>query len=147
MSVASRLISVLHKSSLVHGFPLHSESHYILSGPVLLTKPQELSMAHEQSTDSTIATGPWCSVIQLQPPCSLHSPGLQPDTGTLFPCLASTIFFQCFCLSCFLFLKPLLSFSHQVVSDSSKPHELQQARLSCPSLSPGVCPNSCTVTR
>ena len=145
MSVASRLISLLHKSSLVHRFPLHSESHYILSGPVLLTKPQELAMAQEQSADSTIATRPWCSAIQLQPLCSLRSPGLQPDTGTLFPCLASMTFLQCFCSSCFLFLKPLLSFSHQVVSDSSRPHELQQARLPCPSPSPGVCPNSCSL--
>ena len=34
-------------------------------------------------------------------------------------------------------------FSHQVVSDSSQPHGLQHARLSCPSPSPRVCPSSC----
>ena len=34
-------------------------------------------------------------------------------------------------------------FSRSVVSDSLRPHKLQHARLSCPSLSPGVCSNSC----
>ena len=34
-------------------------------------------------------------------------------------------------------------FSHQVMSDSSQPHGLQHARLSCPSPSPRVCPSSC----
>ena len=29
------------------------------------------------------------------------------------------------------------------MSDSLRPYELQHARLSCPSLSPWVCPNSC----
>ena len=33
-------------------------------------------------------------------------------------------------------------FSHSVVSDSLRPHELQHIRLLCPSLSPGVCSNS-----
>ena len=32
---------------------------------------------------------------------------------------------------------------HLVVSDSLQPHGLQHARLPCPSLSPGVCSNSC----
>ena len=36
-----------------------------------------------------------------------------------------------------------LLFSHSVVSDSLPPHRLQHARLPCPSLSPGVCSNSC----
>ena len=34
-------------------------------------------------------------------------------------------------------------FSHSVLSDSLWPHELQHARLSCPSPSPGACSNSC----
>ena len=37
----------------------------------------------------------------------------------------------------------LLLFSHYVVSDYLWPHGLQHARLPCPSLSPGVCSNSC----
>ena len=36
-----------------------------------------------------------------------------------------------------------LLFSHSVVSNSLRPHELQHARLPCPSLSPRVCSNSC----
>ena len=40
-----------------------------------------------------------------------------------------------------------LVFSHSVVSDSLQLHGLQHARLSCPSLSPGVCSNSCPLSR
>ena len=36
----------------------------------------------------------------------------------------------------------LLLFSSSVVSNSLRPHGLQHARPSCPSLSPGVCSNS-----
>ena len=32
---------------------------------------------------------------------------------------------------------------HSVVSDSLQPHGLQHAKLPCPSLSPGVCSDSC----
>ena len=34
-------------------------------------------------------------------------------------------------------------FSHKVMSDSLRPHELQLSRIPCPSLSPWVCSNSC----
>ena len=37
-------------------------------------------------------------------------------------------------------------FSHQVLSNSLRPHLLQQARLPCPSLSSGVCSNSCPLS-
>ena len=40
----------------------------------------------------------------------------------------------------------LLLFSHLVMSDSFWPHGPQHARLSCPSLSPGVCSNSCPLS-
>ena len=33
--------------------------------------------------------------------------------------------------------------SRSVVSDSAWPHGLQHSRLSCPSISPGVCSNTC----
>ena len=38
-------------------------------------------------------------------------------------------------------------FSHSVVSDSLRPHELQHARPPCPSPTPGVHPNSCPSTQ
>ena len=41
----------------------------------------------------------------------------------------------------------LLASSRSVVSDSLRPHGLQHARLSGPSLSPGVCPNACPLSR
>ena len=37
----------------------------------------------------------------------------------------------------------ILLFSRSVMSDSSQSHELQHARLPCPSLPPRVCSNSC----
>ena len=40
----------------------------------------------------------------------------------------------------------LLLFSCSVVSDSVQPHELQYARLPCPSSSPRVCSNSCPLS-
>ena len=36
-----------------------------------------------------------------------------------------------------------VQFSHSVMSDSLRPHESQRARPPCPSLTPGVHPNSC----
>ena len=41
----------------------------------------------------------------------------------------------------------LLLLSRSVLSDSLRPHGLQHARLPCPSLSPGVCSNSCPLSR
>ena len=41
----------------------------------------------------------------------------------------------------------LLLFSCQVVSDSLQPHGLQDTRLPCPSLSPGVYSNSCPLSQ
>ena len=38
-------------------------------------------------------------------------------------------------------------FSRSVVSDSLRPHELQHARLPCPSPAPGACSNSCPSSR
>ena len=43
-------------------------------------------------------------------------------------------------------LVSLVQFSRSVVSNSLPPHELQHARLPCPSLSPGVCSNSCALS-
>ena len=40
-----------------------------------------------------------------------------------------------------------LLFTHQVVSNCLRPHGLQHARLPCPSLSPGVCSDSCPLSR
>ena len=40
-----------------------------------------------------------------------------------------------------------VQFSHTVVSDSSRPHGLQHARLPCPSPTPGACSNSCPLSR
>ena len=39
-----------------------------------------------------------------------------------------------------------VQFSHSVVSNSLRPHELQHARLPCPSPTPEVYPNSCPLS-
>ena len=44
-------------------------------------------------------------------------------------------------------LESLLLFSYQVVSDSFRPHGLQQSRLPCPSPSTRGCPSSCPLSR
>ena len=41
----------------------------------------------------------------------------------------------------------LLLFSCYIVSDSLWPNRLQHTRVSCPSLSPGVCANSCALSQ
>ena len=46
-----------------------------------------------------------------------------------------------------LFNRLLLLFSHQVVSNSLQPHELQHVRLPCLLLSPEVCSNSCPLNQ
>ena len=39
-----------------------------------------------------------------------------------------------------------IQFSHSVMSDSLRPHELQHARPPCPSPTPGVHPNLCSLS-
>ena len=56
-----------------------------------------------------------------------------------------TRFLSVYCL--YVFTELFLSFSSYVMSDSLQPHELQHARLSCPSLFPGACSNSCPLSR
>ena len=41
----------------------------------------------------------------------------------------------------------LMLFSCSVMSDSLRPHGLQHISLPCPSLSPTVCSNSCTLSQ
>ena len=46
-----------------------------------------------------------------------------------------------------LHLRYGLLFSCSVMSNSLQPHELQHTRLPCPSLSPGICSNSCPLSQ
>ena len=46
-----------------------------------------------------------------------------------------------------LFIVSSVQFSRSVVSDSLRPHGLQHARPPCPSLTRGVYPNSCPLSR
>ena len=51
------------------------------------------------------------------------------------------------CLSANTTVSLLLYLSHSAVSNSLQPRGLQHARLPCPSLSPGVCSNSCPLSQ
>ena len=61
------------------------------------------------------------------------------------PHLLSLLHWQAGSLSLALLL--LLLFSHSVMSNSLWPHGLQHSRLPCLSPSPGVCSNSCPLSR
>ena len=65
-----------------------------------------------------------CSDLEADCPCWVLAPPLWPSGLDL-----------------------LLLFSHSVGSNSLQPHELQHARLPCPSLSPGVCSDSCLLSQ
>ena len=58
----------------------------------------------------------------------------------------SICFLPCFMLF-FIIYECLLLFSHSVVFHSLRPHGLQHARLTCPSLSHCVCLNSCLLNQ
>jgi len=68
-----------------------------------------------------------------------------PRTMYIFSsfCVIFNIFYQCLIVFGFC----LLQFSRSVVSNSLRPHELQQARPPCPSPTLGVYPNSCPFSR
>ena len=55
----------------------------------------------------------------------------------------SANFFLMFYLHCFIFIMLSVQFSHSVVSNSLRPHELQHSRLPSPSPTPRDYSNSC----
>ena len=52
-----------------------------------------------------------------------------------------------FCYWFILVYLVVVLFSLSIMSDSSRPHSLQHARLRCPSQSPGTCSNSCPLSQ
>ena len=53
----------------------------------------------------------------------------------------------CWCIKIHSKINHSVQFSHSVVSDSLRPHELQHARPPCPSLIPGVHSDSCPLSQ
>ena len=72
-----------------------------------------------------------CYSLSLSPPLLLQ---LSSQVLPLHLCIYSVQFSS-------------VQFSGSVVSDSLQPHEPQHARPPCPSLTPGVYPNSCALSR
>ena len=70
-----------------------------------------------------------------------------PELWTKFSKLGEEVFFLGKQLSFNVVLSFLLLFSCSVVSNPLWPHELQHARLPCPSLSPRVCSNLCPLSQ
>ena len=77
------------------------------------------------------------SGLPCPPPEDLPNPGIEPASLT-FPALAGRFSATS---------TTLLLLSCSVVSDPMWPHGLQHARPPCPSPSPGVCSNSCPLSR
>ena len=75
-----------------------------------------------------------------------------PSSSHFSPPPYHNIFFTPLCSEHFLMkaqykLCTSVQFSHSVVSDSLRPHELQHARPPCPSPTPGVYPNPCPLSQ
>ena len=91
------------------------------------------------------------SLLTLKPPgynrCFLGNPLLKDTSLQSLPLWSHSDLPVCFCASYPLLLRSFLLFSHSVVSDSLQPHGLHHTRLPCPSLSPGVCSNSCPLSQ
>ena len=75
------------------------------------------------------------------------SPELQAVLSYIFPTYGGSWPWALGSPCLLVFLPELGLFSRSVTSDSLRPHGLQHARLPCPSLSPGVCSNSCALSQ
>ena len=75
--------------------------------------------------------------------------GKEGGLGWAIGCICDVSLFNLGCghVDVLLYYSFFFFFCHSVVSDSLWPHELQHARLPCPLLSPGVCSNSCLLSR
>ena len=71
------------------------------------------------------------------------SDAIQPS----HPLLSSSPFAFHLSFSIKVFSNALLLFSHQVMSNSSQPQGLQHASIHCPSVSPGICSDSCALSQ
>ena len=72
---------------------------------------------------------------------------------TIIILLVATLILLDIYLKCWFPMRQMLlkissvQFSRSVMSNSLRPHGLQHGRPPCPSPTPGVCPNSCPLTR
>ena len=69
------------------------------------------------------------------------------NLGKCVVIVASNISFRFLVFPLYLCNTFSVRFSHSVMSDSLRPHELQHTRLPCPSPTPGVYSNSCPSSR
>ena len=104
----------------------------------------------EYSSPTSHMGSPWPKISPLEMEL-FQMTSSQPKISSLKMTLSSTLHPECWSC-CFrdIHQLPLLrhkfssvQFSHSFVSDSLWPHELQYARLPCPSPSPGLHSNSC----
>ena len=113
-----------------HPEPPYHPSHILLPLLPVRVIPKTVYSTFRWLTVNKVSS---CFTTILQP--SPSGPGatcLQPHTVILNKWLSILVTHQ-----------DQLLFSHSVMSNSLWPYGLQPARLSCPSLSPRVCSNSC----
>ena len=96
-----------------------------------------------QFSHSVVSDSLWPHESQhARPPCLSATPGVHPNSCALsqwcHPAISSSVVPLSFCPHQF----SSVQFSRSVMSDSLQPHELQHARLPCPSWTPGVHSNS-----
>ena len=93
-----------------------------------------------------------------RPPCPSPSPRVcpssWPSSRRCHPTISSSVALFSLCLQSFPASEKVIKiqfssvhFSHSVVSDSLRPHELQHTRPPCPSPTPGAYSNSCPLIR
>ena len=89
---------------------------------------------------------PWTAAYQAPPPMGFSRQEFWSGVPSPSPLrsLNQTLITQACCVSIQF---SSVQFSHSVVSDSSRPRELQHARPPCPSPIPGVHPNPCPLSR
>ena len=119
------------------------------STSAFLTTPKHLTIWITGNTLSHISLKSFC--IPFLDPISPAVP--QPlfrEAISYFVFTIFLLFFILYYISMYLEATNnliLLLFSHSVVSNSLRLHGLQHAMLPCPSLSPGVCSNSCPLSQ
>ena len=109
-----------------------------------MQETQVWSLGWEDPLEEGMATH--CNILAWGIPWT-EEPGVLQSVGLQSCTRLSTCSVRCAMALCLKKIHLLLLFSPSVASDSLQHHGLQHPRLPCPSSSPGVCWNSCPLSR
>ena len=116
------------------------------------------TVAHQAPLFMEFSRQEYWSGLPCPPPGNLPNPGIKP-VSLKFPALAGRFFttsttWEVLIMGYWLSISEKLcnqissvQFSHSVMSDSLRPHELQHTRAPCPSPTPRVYSNSCPLSQ